>query len=581
MSKKMILTVVLVLLCSLLVFAGCQEQDPADQQPVIEWYRIVDKGATEFNVVNYLKDDAPAKSLAKTMRMMSGTDIQVVDESKAGNRAIYIGTAKQLGGKGGTSTDIPYTGYEFIMDENNIYIAIAAEEHAQAIVDAIKQQFKQIEDGAYGIDKAFAGTRNVANITEVIPVFDTVGGKLYDVHDSGCGNFLLTYNAVTDPGEPKEYEKKLTQNGYALYSENEIGDNRFAIYTKGDTMINCCYMGSLYEYRITYGPLGYLPSTTPVTEYEKVVTPSVSIIGQSDSVLNMVFQLADGSFIVIDGGWNKNGTNSITLNAGTANAKPISYARDADADIEALYNFLKDNTPNGGKPQVTWMITHADPDHITLPTRFFSDYADKFDLNMVVYNFPNFNNIQFGTGSSTQKPASYEAYSNGFVNAARQYFPEAKHLVYHTGQKLYLPGCEIEFLFTPPEDFYPTAMPWCNHTCGCWRVTIEGKTVMITGDIEAGPNTKMSRMYKEYLQSDVLQVVHHGANGGTLAFYRYIQPEICFWPVKDDFFYYDMRRLGTASGFDFNKYLRSIPGSRHYHGSITTTLLLPSLEEKK
>jgi len=579
MSKKILLTVILVLLCSLLVFAGCQEKENGDDV-VIDWFRIAENNTSEFKIVNYLSDKAPANSLAKTLRLMTGADITVVDESQAGPKAIYLGTAKQLAGKGGASTEISYTGFEFLIDENNIYIAISSEDFAEDVINIVRQQFKEISEGAYGIDKAFAGTRNVSNITEEIPVFDTVSAKLYDVHDSGSGNFLLTYNGVVNPGEPKEYESKLVAAGYTLHSANEIGDNRFATYTKGDTMIHCSYMGSLYEYRIVYGPKGYLPSTEVVTDYQKLVTPSVSIIGQSESVLNMVFQLADGSFVVIDGGWGTDGTNNVTLNAGTPNEKRLSYARDPEGDMETLYNFLKDNTPGGGKPQVIWMITHADPDHITLPTRFFGDYADKFDLNMVVYNFPNWNNIGFGTGSSKQMPGSYEAYSNGFINSAKKNFPNAIHYVYHTGQKMNLPGCEIEFLFTAPEDYYPNTMNWCNHTCGAWKVTMEGKTIMVTGDIESGLNTKMARMYKEYLDSDVLQVVHHGANGGTLAFYRYVQPEICFWPVKDDFFYYDMRRLGTASGWDFNKYLWTVAG-RHYHGSTTTTLLLPSLEEKK
>ena len=580
MSKKLILMVVMVLLCSMLVFAGCEQKEPAAQEPNIDWYNIAENGSGEFKVVNYLKDNAPAKSLAKTLRMMSGTDIQVVDEAAAGNHAIYLGTAEQLADKVGTGTEIAYSGYEFVIDENNIYIVLPSEDFAENITNIVRQQFKAYKEGFCGIDKNFAGVHNVANITEIIPVFETTTGKLYDVHDSGNGNFLLTYNTVTKIAETQAYETKLISAGYTMHSESNIGNNRFVVFTKGDTMINCAYMGAVYEYRITYGPLGYLPATTPVTDYEKIVTPSVSIIGQSDSVLNMVFQLADGSFIVIDGGWGSDDVNSITLNKGTPNAKPISYVRDSKADMEALYNFLKTNTPGGGKPQVVWMITHADPDHITLPTRFYGEYADKFDLNMVVYNFPNWYNIEFGTGSSTQSPGTFEAYVTGYIASVQNNFPNAVHYVYHTGQKLYLPGCEIEFLFTPSEDFYPSKMNWCNHTCGVWRMTIEGKTVMITGDIEATPNTKIARLYQNYLKSDVLQVVHHGANGGSMAFYQCIKPEICFWPVKDDFFYYDMRRLGTASGYEFNKYLRNT-ASRHYHGSTTTTLLLPSLEEKK
>lgn len=413
-----------------------------------------------------------------------------------------------------------------------------------------------------------------------IPMFNTSGGSLLGNYDCGTYNGW-NYNQITYSGtnstEAAAYEAKLVSAGYTLHMSNTIGSNRFATYLKGDDMIHCNYFHALKQFRIIYGPKCYLGSDSPITGYSKIVTPSVSIIGMSDSVLCMVVQLADGSFVIIDGGWGTNANKSVTLNANTSSERKFSYYRDATEDMKNLWNFLDANTPAGSKPQVTWMITHADPDHITLPTKFLQKYAGKFDLNTVCYNFPNMYNIGLGEGSSTNDPSTFAGYANGFVNAVKTYFPNAKHMIHHTGQKLYLPGCEIEFLFCH-EDYWPNSMPWCNHTSSAWRMTIEGKTILFTGDIETGLCDQMTKVFSSYLKSDILQVVHHGSNGATLSFYQKVQPKVCFWPCREEYIKYDLRHTGQKSGWSFNKYLWNT-ASAHYAGSQTASLLLPSLEK--
>lgn len=412
-------------------------------------------------------------------------------------------------------------------------------------------------------------------------MFLTASGKRLQTHDCGCGNYQLTYQEL-DPAVAAEeiaaYEAYLVKTGYCLHMANEIENNRFVTYVKGDNMIHCNYFSAMGEFRIIHGPRTWLGPNEPVADYQKIVTPSISIIGMTDNVQCMVVQLCDGTFVVIDGGWSHSVDLTKTLNKGEDNEMVVTYRRDAEADMESLWQFLKDHTPGEGKPQVIWMITHADPDHINLPTRFIRDYSDKFDLKLVCYNFPNMFNIGLGEScGSTNIPANFAAYAAGFIHAARIRFPEAPHYVYHTGQKLYLPGCEIEFLLSP-EDFWPNPMPWMNHTSGTWRFTIEGKRILIPGDTEANPGRQMVKVFGDYLKSDVFQPCHHGANCGTMELYEKVAPEVCFWTCQQYHLDYDNRHNGVKPGYEFNGFLRRTARA-HYSNTETHRILIPTLEE--
>ena len=541
-----------------------------------------DKG-TPYAVVSYLESSGPIQDFLVNLQIKTRAAFPLCDEAEG--PAIYIGTAEQLRQRLGADAAPVYTQYAFLTVGDDIYICLAEEDEnmAKKILSSFEDSIVKTGDGQYGVDKAAMGLHDVVAIGEQIPVFETAAGQKNEVHDCGSGNYMIRYSGLDAraPQEAAAYEAALRQAGYTLHQENAIGENRFSTWYKGDTQIHCNYFAALGEFRIVYGPKGYLFNTEPVTDYDRAVTPSVSIIKGTDNVMCMAVQLADGSFIVIDGGWDKSTYLSKTLNAGEENQMEVSYFRDVEADMQTLYDFLKANTPGEGKPQITWMITHADPDHIRLPSRFIKDYRDLIDVNMAIYNFPSMYNIGLGeSAGSTNDPLVMTTYAESFIKAVRKYFPDAAHYVYHTGEKMYLPGGDVEFLFTP-EDFYPNPMPWMNHTCGTWRFTLEGTRIMIPGDAEVGLCGQMVAVFGDYLKSDVLQTNHHGSNGATLEFYRHIDPTVCFWTCQQYHLDHDSRHLGLHPKYDFNAFLRnSEKVIAHYSNSETHTVLLPSLEEK-
>lgn len=414
--------------------------------------------------------------------------------------------------------------------------------------------------------------------------FRSKGAKRLVHQDCGHGNELIVFQNVNSElarSDIAVFEQDLLDAGYTLYQLNEVENNRFVTYVNETEMIHCNYFRAMGEFRIISGPRTWLGPAAPITDYENCVTPSISIIGMSDNVQCMVAQVCDGSYVVIDGGWGHDANITKIMNKGTEDEMSVTYFRDSAADMESLYRFLKDNAPNGERPRVMWMITHADPDHITLPIRFIEEYADRFELQSVCYNFPNMHNIALGTYGSPNDPDEFTRYYNGFIHSATANFPDAMHFIYHTGQKMYLPGGEIEFLFTAGEDFWPNAMPWMNHTSGAWRITLDGATIMITGDCEQGLNDQMVTTFGDHLQSDILQLNHHGCNCATLGFYQKVDPIVCFWTCQQYHFDHDLRHRGIRPGYEFNAFLRNSPKVKaHYTNTETHTVLLPSLEEK-
>ena len=357
------------------------------------------------------------------------------------------------------------------------------------------------------------------------------------------------------------YAETLAADGWVMYSEHAISANRYATFTHpvGRT-IHLGYYPALQDgtLRIVSEPSGYLPSPEK-SPYTRVADTTFTQIGRAAVDLNTapgmsyIMQLADGSFVLIDGG-------------------PAN-----DDDERALWDYLQARTPTGQKPVIAaWFITHAHSDHMALANNFLTDYHDRVDVRLAAYNFPLYDAVK-DARDVNNTPARYQPMIDRFIESIRTYWPSADHLLVHAGQRLYLADAEIEIIFTH-EDVFPGEYTWVNHTSTAFRITVGGKSIMILGDCEKRLCQQMADTYGDYLKSDMLQLSHHGANGACLDLYRRIDPEICFWACSQTKFESDERMLGTKEGYDFNAYLRdtSIRVRSHYHSGATAIIPISS-----
>ena len=102
--------------------------------------------------------------------------------------------------------------------------------------------------------------------------------------------------------------------------------------------------------------------------------------------------------------------------------------------------------------------------------------------------------------------------------------------------------------------------------------------MLVLGDCEQTVCEYLAKLYEDSIKSDILQVTHHGLNGGSISLYSYVKPEICFWAIDKNRYETSPWCLGQ-NGCDFNIWIRNdkIKDRDHYHASETTTLKVKDL----
>lgn len=566
---KRYLLVALTLVLLMGIFAGCStgpNLDPANYEIVAE------NGSTDYVLVNCGADAVKLAKFSALLNKRLGVQLKLVNKAPETGKGIYVGVEEQIEKISGYTLVESYAHYSIRVDENgNLFIFTVMKEMLPEAMNVAAGLFVEVKKGMFGFEKNINLTAGVSGVDEAVPMFDSkTAVPVSDLYNCANGDTQIRYNQVSKRSEVLAYATELEEAGFTRYTGNEVDNNLFATYVKGNTLVHFNYFAKQKQLHIVFGAKGHLLSNKPIelTAEQKVVVPSITQMYLSNTGLSMVLQLADGSFYVIDGGrYDKehDGDMTETINAGSPNEKQYTFKQDTAGDVEKLWAFIQANTPQGTRPQITWMITHADTDHVGGAIQFIKAYSGQFDLVQVCYNFPN-----DGAGQA-------------FIGTVQQYYPNAPHYVMRTGDKFYLPGnAELEILCTMEDLDELTWGNW-NITSAAWRFTIEGKTILITGDTETGPNTKMHQTFGNYLKSDVYQVPHHGANGGVLSMTKAVNPSICFWAVSKEKFDKDNRMGGTAyAKYDHTKWLReSSKVKAHYHQSETVTLELPSLAKRK
>lgn len=333
-------------------------------------------------------------------------------------------------------------------------------------------------------------------------------GTIRGTYDCGNDN-LAIYIANTTKQAYTAYRRLLESEGYTLYGDNTIGDNAYATYTNRNGSVHVYYLHYLNEVRIITAPLS--SALLPPTEnapYQKVTDSKIALMAldvasHDDNGLGIVVTLEDGSYIIVDGGYEQ--------------------------DAAALYQYLvTHNKRTDGRVVVAaWVLTHGHGDHYYCFRRFVSAYGSRITVENVIAN----DNALVSDFTNTLASASWVFGGSRLVKP-------------HSGQRLSIRNAVVDILYTH-EDLYPQKAEvgaTFNNSCTVLRMTIAGQTLMIAADAEAAANNVLCNMYKEHLKSDILQVPHHGYPAVTIQFYNYIDPAVVLYAVSESGF----NRLKTS-----------------------------------
>ena len=528
-----------------------------------------------YTIVSFFTNSTALTSIntfASDLKTKTGAAFTVsTDTSSIGGKQIVIGYSSNIRSYIGDFAFKSFTGGSAAVVGETIYIASPTTLRGvlELILDHVVEQVK-VSGTSATIPADLKVSADLCAISENLPVFDTSGTastpENKGTYSSGGGNFQQTYLNM-HATDVNKYNNKLKAAGFILKQSSTINSNSFYTFVKGDTLVHINWFAKLKQYSIIYGPKTYVPATSPITNYQKIATPSITQMALYNTGQSNVIQLEDGSFIVIDGGRSKGSSETV------------------NNDSKILMNFLNSKKPSShAKAKVVWMYTHVHSDHINLSRdNFFSTYKNQIDLQLVCLNLPDFNEIENHIATEGWKESNAaSAYAKSvdmLYTSIKTNFPGTAVYTFHTGDKLYFAGCEVEILVTP-EDYYLNGFSWINDTSCAWKVKMNGKSFMVFGDCTARINDQMVALFGNYLKSDIIQVTHHGVGGATLSSVKPVDADICFWAVKEDTYLNDSR---STTG-DAHVWLRANTGTNgqrkraHYNQDYTTTIEIPTMK---
>lgn len=363
---------------------------------------------------------------------------------------------------------------------------------------------------------ALGAARNAAALAELTEqkrawITDGVPAPaFFEVHEAGENAYLI-YRDNADAAEFDDYCTALEGAGFSLHTTHAEGTARYAFYYNDRAVVNVSFSTHDSILRAVVEPAAdtaLVPLSVIADGVKGCTAPAFVQMNDHlnddvDCGMSYIFRLADGSFILIDGGW------------------------DTAAIADALYEKL--TVMSEGREIVisAWFFTHAHVDHIGAVYKMAQKYGDSITVKRVIYNFP-------GESRMTEMGDEFvRRYVRRWHEMLKD-FGEVEIIKARTGQRYLFDGLTLDMLFTYEDYKMPRPLRSFNDTSLVFRVTAEGQTYMFLGDASVDMCGILVAKYGEGMVSDIVQVAHHGYGGGTKEVYDAIRAPIVLWPVPFD-----------------------------------------------
>ncbi len=397
-------------------------------------------------------------------------------------------------------------GYRIAVIGNKITVAASSDDQYSHALNALYIIIRNAKNNTLVGTPSLSATFESASYSSVmgqswfLTVPTLTDGNLIDGYAGDSASCILERENATLAGF-NEYVAKLEAAGFTGGEDYELGGNRYALRYGEKATVYVSYSDenkSIRLYAEVAGTFKYPAKDQKgtVNTYEpKLWQLRVdNINSRANGGMSYVWLLADGTFFVIDGGYNT----------------PL--------EAENLCKFLAEKNPRQGKPVVSaWYFSHTHGDHIGAIQAVAANYASAIDVKAFYYHFEN-------------------SIPSGFRNATAAWSGAKHYARLHTGMQIELPGITVNVLYTL-EDQYSDYPKEGNDYSAVIRVdvTAGGTTqrVMFLGDIQLKASNRMMKYIgDDILKSDIVQFSHHGYEGATRQVYNAIAAPTVLWPMN-------------------------------------------------
>lgn len=363
---------------------------------------------------------------------------------------------------------------------------------------------------------------------ELLKGFYNSGSGLADDIDAETNEYSrMQIVTGVDEADYTAYLEQMKAEGYLQIMATKVDTSSFAEFTKDGLVYHVAYMANDGEIRVSEDRAGVPLSAfaydtvgekqTQIYQYGLYYDPEnrVTTTAVNCGMLYIV-RLSDNSLVLVDSAHLYQGTNEMT-----------------DALVDFLHQLT--DTQKGEKIKIAaWYMTHAHGDHVTVMAKLCNRYHDEIDLQRVMFNIPSYQ----------VRSRGYDDNTTTVKAMMRKYYPDVKFLKIHTGQQFNLSDLFVEVLYTHEDAIGMTQFANANEsgdtvrfdlrdyncTSSVVRFTIDGKSVLLLGDISGEAEKVMAKNFSaEIWKSDVVQAAHHCFNYlNTL--YPMIAAPIVFMP---------------------------------------------------
>ena len=394
-----------------------------------------------------------------------------------------------------------YNNYGIKTIGKKIVLYFSSADEGKELVTTFIKAIKSDTTKAFWIDGSISASKTTAPELTGIPKYPTSTSKVDCADDTS-----MLVAKSTNKTDFDNYCATLKSSGYTEYSKREnIDGNYFRTYTKGSTAVTAYFSTERKQARIIVGPIKDIPSKDNDTTKE-TFTPSITMIGPSESVsgsLTLIYMLANGKFLIIDGG--------ITL-------------------ADRIYKELKELQPNASEYTIAgWFISHPHNDHQDGIEYFLEQHGHEVKIENIFFNYAtaDYYDNPSDKDHTTEREGARVTKLRDYLS---KYVTRSTRIVKpHTGQVYNFGSASVEIISTV-EDILPTQMPYVNDTSMVVRVTVAGQSTMVLADASTNMKNVIRSMYGSHVKSDMVTLAHHGVWDTTPELYNEIKAKVVFWP---------------------------------------------------